>query len=140
MFSVSLRLPAGTHIRLGGTPINISGVSVTIQSNCGDNTSYPVIDAELASNVFIVSASANLTLTCVRVINGVVSGKRGGDLRGGCVVAEGSATLTLTAVFFSSCSAVNTLVVSPSLQHPFDMMLAHPLRIKQAHNLHVCFP
>ena len=106
--SVSVRLPAGTHLKLGGSPITVSGQNLSIISDCGDNASYPTIDAELASRAFDVSNGGSLALQCVRVVNGAIAGRtQGVDMCGGCVRAQYGASLSLMGVYFTACSSLN---------------------------------
>ena len=137
-----LQLPPRTLLQLGGVPIQVAEVSVIITGDCGDNATYPVIDAESLSRAFDV-ANGTLTLTCVRVINGQIAGRGafGGDARGGCVRAQVQASLVFTNVFFSACSSLNPFAVSafaapaPPTVHALASLASR--RTRHSHHLRV---
>ena len=87
---VSLWVPSGTTLALGGLPIVVSGFNLTISSDADD----AIIDGEGRSLVFNVSANAALRLHTITIRGG--AGSRAGGIESAGVVA-------LSNVSVSSC-------------------------------------
>ena len=98
MQPLSLWLPEGTHIRLGGVAIYLTALDLTLRSE----GSGAVIDAEGASRIAVASDGAHLSVeNGVTVMNGF-------DYAGGCFKVEGGArpgSIALRSARMQGCSA-----------------------------------
>ncbi|KAL1502991.1 hypothetical protein AB1Y20_011061 [Prymnesium parvum] len=87
--SLSVYLPEGTALRLGGEPLHVEGVELFVSSD-GDGA---LIDAEHLSRVFDVRDGAALHLTRLTLANGFAETAGGALLVGGATVRLHATTI-----------------------------------------------